>query len=142
MSWSDLVPSLMFMTIGLVLLYAIWQFAMFLRKRRNREIAAHAFTGDPAVIAETARYLRIVAVSQLVVCAEVVLEGALGGTGATLAPMAASVGITALRIPLAAWAGPRYGAVGLWWVISATATARGLAMMALWRLGAWKRNTV
>jgi hypothetical protein len=48
MSWSDLVPSLMFMTIGLVLLYAIWQFAMFLRKRRNREIAAHAFTGDPA----------------------------------------------------------------------------------------------
>jgi putative MATE family efflux protein len=106
------------------------------------DLLAGAFTRDAAVVAEAARYLRIVAVSQLVVCAEVVLEGALGGAGATLAPMAASVGITALRIPLAAWAGPRYGAVGLWWVISATATARGLAMMALWRLGAWKRNTV
>jgi hypothetical protein len=80
------------------------------------DLLAGAFTRDAAVVAEAARYLRIVAVSQLVVCAEVVLEGALGGTGATLAPMAASVGITALRIPLAAWAGraprPRRGVVG------------------------------
>ena len=106
------------------------------------ELLAGAFTRDAAVVAEAGRYLRIVAVSQLVVCAEVVLEGALGGAGATLAPMVASVGITALRVPLAAWAGPRFGAEGLWWVISCTATARGLAMMALWRLGAWKRNRV
>ena len=100
------------------------------------------FTRDPAVVAEGTRYLRIVAVSQLVVCAEVVLEGALGGAGATLAPMVWSTGLTALRIPLAAWAGPRYGAEGLWWAISATATARGLAMIALWRAGRWKRNRV
>jgi Na+-driven multidrug efflux pump len=105
-------------------------------------VLAGAFTRDPAVIAEASRYLRIAAVSQLVVCAEVVLEGALGGAGATLAPMVASTAFTTLRIPLAAWAGPRYGAVGLWWAISATATARGLAMVWLWRRGAWKRNKV
>lgn len=103
---------------------------------------AGAFTRDAAVVAEASRYLRIVAVSQLVVCAEVVLEGALGGAGATVAPMVASTTLTALRIPLAAWAAPRYGAPGLWWVISLTAVGRGVAMMALWRGGAWKRKKV
>ncbi len=105
-------------------------------------LLAGAFTRDAAVVAEASSYLRIAAVSQLVVCAEVVLEGALGGAGATLAPMLWSTGLTALRIPLAAWAGPRYGAEGLWWVISVTATARGVAMAVLWRAGAWKRNKV
>ncbi|HEY0779952.1 MAG TPA: MATE family efflux transporter [Gemmatirosa sp.] len=103
---------------------------------------AGIFTSDPAVVAETARYLRIVAVSQLVVCAEVVLEGALGGAGATVAPMVASTSLTAARIPLATWATPRFGAPGLWWTISLTAVGRGLAMIALWRAGRWKRKKV
>ncbi len=106
------------------------------------EALAGVFTSDAAVIATTASYLRVAAVSQLVVCAEVVLEGALGGAGATVAPMVVSTTLTAARIPLATWAGARFGVDGLWWVIAATATARGLAMMFLWRLGRWKRNVV
>ena len=106
------------------------------------ETLAGFFTRDAEVIAVTASYLRIVAVSQLVVCAEVVLEGALGGAGATVAPMVASISLTVARIPLAVWAGARYGETGLWWVIAATATARGLAMIGLWRLGRWKRNVL
>jgi hypothetical protein len=46
MSWEALLPSLMFMTIGIVLVFAIVQFAMFLRRRRNRDAAANAFRGD------------------------------------------------------------------------------------------------
>ncbi len=103
---------------------------------------ASLFTTDPAVITEAARYLRIVSISQLAVCAEVVLEGALGGAGYTVAPMVTSTVLTASRIPLAAVAADRWGSAGIWGVISLTAIGRGLAMAALWRRGGWKRGSV
>ena len=103
---------------------------------------ASIFTNDPAVIAEAAKYLRIAAVSQLGICAEIVLEGALGGSGYTLAPMLASTAVTASRIPLAAWAATRYGSAGLWWTISLTALGRALCMMLIWRSGRWKRSSI
>jgi putative MATE family efflux protein len=103
---------------------------------------AAVFTHDPAVIAEGARYLRIAAVSQLGICAEVVLEGALGGAGYTLAPMLTSTAITASRIPIAAWAASQYGTAGLWWTISLTALGRAVGMMAIWRAGRWKRTSI
>ena len=103
---------------------------------------AALFTPDEAVIAETARYLRIAAVSQLFVAAEIVLEGALGGAGDTVPPMITSTVFTASRIPLAAWASGRFGTAGIWWTISLTAAARGMAMMAIWRSGRWKRQAL
>ena len=103
---------------------------------------AAVFSNDPAVIAEGANYLRIAAISQLAICAEIVLEGALGGAGHTVAPMLASTTITLARIPLAAWAASIWGSSGIWWVISLTAIARGIAMIILWRAGGWKLRTV
>jgi putative MATE family efflux protein len=103
---------------------------------------AGLFTNDAAVIDEAVRYLRIAAVSQLAVCSEVVLEGALGGAGETVPPMISSTVITASRIPLASWAAARLGSAGIWWTISLTAMARGVAMAALWRAGRWKRRSV
>ena len=103
---------------------------------------ASLFTSDGAVIAESVKYLRIAAISQLAVCAEIVLEGALGGAGYTVAPMLASTAVTASRVPLAAWAAMRWGSAGIWWVISLTAMGRGIAMIALWRRGGWKRGLV
>jgi putative MATE family efflux protein len=103
---------------------------------------AGIFSNDPAVIAEGARYLRIVAISQLFVCAEIVLEGALGGAGDTVPPMVTSTAITLARIPLAAWAASEWGSSGIWWVISVTAIARALGMIVLWRAGRWKRKSL
>jgi putative MATE family efflux protein len=103
---------------------------------------ASMFSQDPAVIAEAARYLRIASISQLAVCAEVVLEGALGGAGETVPPMLTSTVLTASRIPLAAWAATRWGSVGIWWVISLTAIGRAVAMATLWRAGRWRRQAV
>jgi MATE family, multidrug efflux pump len=103
---------------------------------------ASIFSNDPAVIAEGATYLRIAAISQLFVCAEIVLEGALGGAGDTVPPMLTSTTITLARIPLAAWAADRWGSSGIWWVISLTAIARALGMIILWRSGRWKRKSL
>ncbi len=103
---------------------------------------AGLFSTDPAVIAEAARYLRAAALSQLFVSGETVLEGALGGAGWTLAPMVTSTAITAARVPLAAWAAIQWGTSGIWWVISLTAIARAIAMMALWGSGGWRRARV
>ncbi len=106
------------------------------------EQLAGLFTNDPEVIDVAVRYLRISAIAELTVCAEIVLEGALGGAGHTIPPMLTSTTLTALRIPLAWWAASRWGVDGIWWTISLTAAARGLAMIALWRAGGWKHKSV
>jgi putative MATE family efflux protein len=103
---------------------------------------AGLFTTDAAVIDVAARYLRIGALADLTVCAEIVLEGALGGAGHTVPPMLTSTSLTMLRIPLAWWAAGRWGVDGIWWTISLTAAARGIAMVVLWRAGGWKRKSV
>lgn len=103
---------------------------------------ARIFTPDIAVVMETAHYLRIAALSQLAVGAEVVLEGAMGGAGDTVPPMVWSTTCTASRIPLAAWAAARWGTGGLWAVIAVTAALRGIGMACLWGLGRWKKTQV
>lgn len=103
---------------------------------------AGLFTNDPAVVVEAARYLRIAAISQLGICAEIVLEGALGGAGETLPPMLASSAFTASRVPLVPVMANRWGSTGIWWAISLTAVGRALSMIGLWRLGRWKRKSL
>lgn len=103
---------------------------------------ARLFTDDPAVILEAARYLRIAAISQLGICAEIVLEGALGGAGETLPPMIASSAFTAARVPLVPVMATRWGSTGIWWAISLTAIGRAMSMIGLWRLGRWKRKSL
>jgi putative MATE family efflux protein len=101
---------------------------------------AAIFTTDPATQIMGAEYLRISALSNMFLGAEIVLEAALGGAGTTLPPMLTSTSITAARVPLAIWAAARFGVVGIWWVIVLTACARGLAMALLWKSGFWKRK--
>jgi putative MATE family efflux protein len=103
---------------------------------------AGIFVKDPAVVAETVHYLRIAAVSQLCVGAEMVFEGAMGGAGDTVPPMIWSTTCTVARVPLCAWAAAQWGTGGLWTVIAATAAARGIGMTALWKIGWWKRRAV
>lgn len=104
------------------------------------ELLAGAFTSDPEVIAAAALYLRAVAIAQLVLAFEIVLEGSLGGAGYTLWPAAAVVAFNVVRVPLAAWAAARFGLAGVWWTISVTAIGRALVLMALWHWGGWERS--
>jgi putative MATE family efflux protein len=106
-----------------------------------RELIA-VFSEDPGVIADGASYLRIVAVAQLFMALELVLQIAMEGAGYTLPPMFIGVGLTTLRLPLAWWLRGPLGLAGIWWAISLTSIARGLAMLGLWRRGTWRGRRV
>jgi putative MATE family efflux protein len=102
------------------------------------------FMTDPFVIKEGATYLRIVALCEVFLGSEIVLEGAFGGAGNSVPPMVISVIFTWLRIPLSLFLANHLslGSSGVWWAISLTTGIKG-ALMALWfRLGRWKSKKV
>jgi putative MATE family efflux protein len=103
------------------------------------ETLVGAFTSDPAVIHAGSLYLRAAALAQFTMAFETVLEGGLTGAGYTFWTMVAVVGLSAIRIPLAALVAPSYGLLGVWWVLAITAIARAAAMTGLWQWGRWER---
>jgi putative MATE family efflux protein len=106
------------------------------------DLMVGVFTDDPAVVADGAMYLRAMALAQISMGFEIVLESALGGAGYTVMPMAWNALFTAARIPLAAWMAGVMGVAGVWWAIGLTAVARGIAMAMLWRGERWLRIRV
>lgn len=100
------------------------------------------FTNDPAVIAAGSAYLRALALAQISMGLEIVLESSMGGAGYTFQPMLWAGLFTAARIPLAAWLAGVLGVAGVWWAIGVTAVARGVAMALLWNGGRWQRVRV
>ncbi len=106
------------------------------------ELMVGVFTRDPLVIADGALYLRAMAVAQISMGLEIVLESALGGAGYTVMPMLWNGLFTLARIPLAAWLAGSMGVGGIWLAIGVTAVARGIAMALLWRGGRWERVRV
>jgi len=100
------------------------------------------FTSDPAVIADGALYLRVIAFAQIGQTFELILEGALAGAGYTFWPQVMSTTLTALRIPLSAWWSQGMGLLGIWLALSVTAIARGVAMTIFWVRGAWREARV
>lgn len=123
--------------VGYVLVPAVLLSALELAAARH---FAGVFTTDAATIDLGASYLRLSALSNLFLGAEIVLEAALGGAGTTLPPMLTSTALTAARVPLAVWGAARWGIVAVWWVIVLTAAGRGIAMALLWWSGFWRRG--
>jgi putative MATE family efflux protein len=97
------------------------------------------FSEDPAVVNAGSLYLRTAALAQFTMAFEVVLEGGLTGAGYTFWTMIVVVGLSAIRIPLAALVAPEFGLIGVWWVLALTAIARAAAMTALWHWGGWEK---
>jgi putative MATE family efflux protein len=100
------------------------------------------FTTDPAIVEAGVAYLRIVAVAQLFMAFELVLQIAMEGAGYTILPMVSGITLTSLRLPLALWLRGPLGLAGIWWAISVTAIARGAVMVVIWRSGTWRRHEV
>ncbi|MDZ7725163.1 MAG: MATE family efflux transporter [candidate division KSB1 bacterium] len=102
------------------------------------------FISDPAVIAEGADYLKIIAIFEIFLGFEIVLEGAFGGAGNSLPPMMIAAPLTWLRIPLALFlAGTLgWGSTGIWWAISLTTGLKGIILGFWFKRGRWMKQTL
>ncbi len=102
------------------------------------------FISDPEVIAYGVRYLRIVAVFEVFLAFEVVLEGAFSGAGDTKPPFFVLFPLTLLRIPLG-YALTRVsglGVQGIWIAISVTTFLKGCILFLIFQKDAWMKKRV
>ncbi len=100
------------------------------------------FTTDPEVIKNAGSYLRILAISQVFMGFEIVLEGAFAGAGNTFPPMAVSIPGTLLRIPLAYYFAITLGMgpVGIFWAITISTIIKGTTIMFWFRSVRWQKR--
>ena len=104
---------------------------------------ARIFTPDAAVIAETAKVLRIVAFSEPFFALSIVLSGALRGTRDVRFPMGVALGcmwgIRATLAPLLIYVF-HWGLEAVWFAMALDLTARGILCALRWRGGKWERT--
>jgi len=100
---------------------------------------------DPAVLAETARYLRINMISQPFIALSLSLGGGLQGAGDTRGTMwVIVIAVWLIRLPLA-WLlalGMGWGAPGVWGAMCVSMIGQGLMMAGRFRGGKWKAMTL
>ncbi len=97
-----------------------------------RELFSIFISSEPTV-SMGATYLRILGISQVFMCVEITLGGAFNGVGKSQYPALVSIGLNALRIPIAyllAFETP-LGLNGIWWTISFTTVGKGLLIVLL-----------
>ena len=103
---------------------------------------AAILTGEPAVIAETARYLRFNMLSEPFMALSTVMGGSLQGAGDTKGPMwVIIISMWLIRLPLASSLSfmMGFGASGVWAAMLVSMICQGL-MMAWWfQRGRWKK---
>lgn len=100
------------------------------------------FIHEPEVIPIGADYLRIIGVSEMFMCIELMTVGAMSGMGKTMEASVITILLTSARIPLAViLGGTSLGLNGIWWALSISSIAKGilfftvyLGMMKKWRI--------
>jgi putative MATE family efflux protein len=100
------------------------------------------FIRDEAVIAVAIDYLRILALSQLFMAVEIILEGAFAGAGNTVPPMAISIPGSIARLPLAYYMCYilGLGINGVWWALTITVWIKAIIIAYWFWLGRWKKT--
>lgn len=108
------------------------------------ELIVRVFTNDAEVVEAGRHYVRILAVSQVFMGWEIVLEGAFSGAGYTWPPMIVAIPGAIARIPLAWFLADTMGlgADGIWWSISATTVAKAVVLYFWFARGSWKNRKV
>jgi len=100
---------------------------------------AELLSPGPATTGYALDYFAIVAPSLVFTAVELVLEGAFSGAGDTVPPMLLSIPLTLVRIPLAILLarGLGWGAAGVFWSLTWSSVARGLAVAFWFARGRW-----
>ena len=102
------------------------------------------FIADASVIGHGVSYLKIIALCEIFMGFEVVLEGAFSGAGDTRPPFLIIFPITFLRIPFS-WGLTTLAGLGVeavWATLSATTLLKGLLLFYWFRRGHWKRRQI
>jgi len=106
------------------------------------ERLASILTGDPAVVAETANYLRFNMIAEPFLAVSTVMGGGLQGAGDTRGTMwVIIISMWLIRLPLASFLSfvAGWGATGVWTAMLVSMICQS-AMMAWWfRRGRWKK---
>lgn len=106
---------------------------------------ASFLTKDPAVLEETARYLRINMLSEPFMALGAILSGGLQGAGDTKRTMHVIViAMWLVRLPLAYYLALvlNYGATGVWVAMITSMSLQGMLMAWKFRQGRWKKLKV
>jgi putative MATE family efflux protein len=128
-------------TVKIVVLITGFVSVMFLALPR---LISSFFISDPKVISISIDYLRILALSQIFMALEIILEGAFSGAGNTIPPMVVSIPGSLARIPLAYFLSLHLGlkANGIWWALTLTSIAKGTALALWFKKGRWKTKKI
>ena len=87
---------------------------------------------DPQAIIEGATYLRVLGLSQILMCAEIAAIGTFNGLGKTLPPSIIGVTFNSLRIPGALiLSATALGLSGIWWSITISSILKGIVATSL-----------
>lgn len=115
--------------IGLGIVSILGVFATALLVLGARPLFA-LFINEPEAIKQGTVYLRILGLSQLFMCLEIVTSGAFIGHGKTFPPSVVGIGFNILRIPLALiLSATALGVDGVWWAISISSILKGLVLV-------------
>jgi Na+-driven multidrug efflux pump len=100
------------------------------------------FIQDEQVVAVAVDYLRILALSQMFMGVQIVLDGAFAGAGNTVPSMAVSIPGSIVRLPLAYYLCYIVGAGvnGVWWSLTISTWAKALVVVYWFSRGQWKKT--
>ena len=97
-----------------------------------------AFLKDDFLIKQGVYYIRIIGLTQIFQCIEIITNGAFNGIGEINQPTIIGVIGTSSRVPLAYIFASGFGLISIWWIISATMFIKGMVSL-IWFLMIWKK---
>jgi putative MATE family efflux protein len=96
------------------------------------------FLSDPTSLPIGIQYLKIIGLSQLFMCMEIMTVGAFNGIGKTYIPPIFSIVLTALRIPMAIVFSNFFGLNGIWMSIGVSSILKGI-LLAGWYMSSLRK---